>query len=83
MVNKSVIDVFPPSNEFLSPIQAQILKSLSSGAMPRREIVRIVKKPRTTVYNNLYALWKEKLVVKIKKYNGKRGRPLTYWEIKE
>lgn len=83
MANKSVTEVFPLSNEFLSPIQAQILKSLTSGAIPRREIVRIVNKPRTTVYNNLYTLWKKKLVVKIKKYNGKRGRSLVYWEIKE
>lgn len=38
---------------------------------------------RTTIFDNLIKLQKRKLVEKFSRSNGKRGRPMVYWKIKD
>jgi len=45
----------------------------------RKELVELMDAPRTTIYDNLYALIKKGLVVKFSKSGGRRGRPTVYF----
>jgi len=70
--------------EYFSPIQDKILERLEvSGSLTRRDLVRVLNTPRTTIYNNLVKLEKRKLVEKISRSTGNRGRPLIFWKIKK
>lgn len=70
--------------EYFSPIQDKILERLEvSGSLTRRDLVRVLNIPRTTIYDNLVKLEKRKLVEKISRSNGNRGRPLIFWKIKK
>lgn len=69
---------------YLTPIQNRVIKLLrKNGSMYRTEIGRELKIERTTIYDNLLKLQKRKLVEKFSRNNGKRGRPIVYWKIKE
>lgn len=72
-------------NEFLfSPIQRQILKLLDKvGPMTRRELISVLKRSRTTVYDNLTRLQFEGIIKKKSKYLGKQGRPEVYFFLVE
>ena len=37
---------------------------------------------RTTIYDNLVKLQKRKLIEKFSRTDGKRGRPLVFWKLK-
>lgn len=52
---------------------------------PRRIGHRIVEQydKRTTIYDNLVKLQKRKFIEQFSENNGKRGRPLVFWKIKE
>jgi len=65
----------------LTPIQTRIFDELHGKDLPRRELVRILKTARTTIYDNLVKLQKKKLVEKYSKNNGIRGRPLVLWTL--
>ncbi|GAG98195.1 unnamed protein product [marine sediment metagenome] len=70
--------------EYFSPIQDKILERLEvSGSLTRRDLVRVLNTPRTTIYDNLVKLEKRKLVEKISRSTGNRGRPLIFWKIKK
>lgn len=73
-----------PENDFLkfeSPVQHKILKTLEKyGPLTRRDLVKKLDTPRTTIYDNLLKLQDKKLVVKFSRNNGKRGRPLIFWK---
>jgi len=71
----------------MTPIQVRIFNELSSGrSITRKELVKTLKTPRTTIYDNLTKLQNQKLV---QKYSVKRkandrpiwGRPTIYWFI--
>ncbi len=84
MVNKISINSYPELKEFYSPIQVNLIKALKDeGPSTRRELVRELKIPRTTIYDNLVKLQKRKLIEKYSRSNGKRGRPLILWKLKE
>ncbi|MFX1405599.1 MAG: MarR family transcriptional regulator [Promethearchaeota archaeon] len=71
------------SKEFLTPIQHNLIKALkTNGAITRRELVKTLNIPRTTIYDNLLKLQKRKIIEKFTRNNGKRGRPLVFWKIK-
>lgn len=70
--------------EYFSPIQDKILERLEvSGSLTRRDLVRVLNTPRTTIYDNLVKLEKRKLVEKFSRSTGNRGRPLIFWKIKK
>ncbi|MHA1931886.1 MAG: hypothetical protein ACW96X_05055 [Promethearchaeota archaeon] len=84
MANKSEFDRFSESKNFLSPIQNNLLKTLEKeGASTRKELVKHLNTARTTIYDNLVKLQKRKLIEKFSRTDGKRGRPLVFWEIKD
>ena len=71
------------SNLYLTPIQLSLIKNLENkGPLVRRDIVKQLNFPRTTIYDNLLKLQKIKIVEKYSRNNGV-GRPLVLWQIKE
>lgn len=69
------------SLEEFTPMQVELLEALSDGIpLTRSDFVEELKKPRTTIYDNLEKLENKKLVEKFSKNNGK-GRPLTLWHL--
>ena len=70
--------------EFFTPLQNNLIKILeNNGPITRRELVNTLKIPRTTVYDNLLKLQKKKMIEKFSRNNGRRGRPLVFWRIKD
>jgi len=54
-----------------------------NGPMTRSEIVQIVKKPRTTVYDNLSSLIETQVAMKYNHPTNTRGRPLVFFKLIE
>lgn len=70
--------------EYLTPIQFNLIKTLKEvGPSTRKELVKELKTPRTTIYDNLVKLQKRKLIEKFSRNNGRRGRPLIFWKFKD
>jgi len=65
----------------LSILQCVIIDVLKRGSMTRKEMVRELKIPRTTIYDNLNVLEKIKIVKKSTKNTGQIGRPEIYWSL--
>ncbi len=83
MANKTTIENYLELKEFFSPIQFNLIKTLrDEGPLTRRDLVKELKIPRTTIYDNLVKLQKRKLIEKFSRTDGKRGRPLIFWEFK-
>jgi predicted ArsR family transcriptional regulator len=83
MANETIIEKFSESKDFLSPIQYNLLKTLDMiGPSTRKDLVKQLKTPRTTIYDNLVKLQKRKLIEKFSRIDGKRGRPLVFWKLK-
>jgi len=83
MANRTEIDEFSESKDFLSPIQHNLLKTLErTGPTTRKDLVKQLNTARTTIYDNLIKLQKRKLIEKFSRNDGKRGRPLVFWKIK-
>jgi len=84
MVNKGINDNEFNSKEYLTPIQSNLINKLqNSGPITRKDLVKILNSPRTTIYDNLLKLQKRKLIEKFTRNNGMRGRPLVFWKFKE
>lgn len=84
MANKISLDNYPESKEFYSPIQVNLIKALKDvGPLTRRDLARELNIPRTTIYDNLIKLQKRKLLEKYSRSDGKRGRPLIFWKLKD
>lgn len=84
MVEKLIQEKNLTTKEFLTPLQNNLVKSLQrTGPTTRRDLVRLLNTPRTTIYDNLLKLHKRKIIEKITRNNGKRGRPLVFWKMKE
>ena len=83
MANNTVIEQFSNSKEYISPIQHNLMKTLEkSGPLTRKELVNELKTARTTIYDNLIKLQKQKMIEKFTRNDGKRGRPLVFWKLK-
>ena len=83
MVSKIDFDERVNSNYNLTPIQNNLIKTLNEvGPLTRRELVKKLNTPRTTIYDNLLKLQKRKVIEKFTRNNGKRGRPLVVWKLK-
>ena len=84
MADKIVIENYAEPKEYLSPIQSNLIKTLKNvGPLTRRELVKQLETPRTTIYDNLVKLQKRKLIEKFTRTDGKRGRPLVFWKFKD
>ena len=84
MANRIVIKDDINSKEYLTPIQYNLIKNLQNiGPSTRRDLVKVLNSPRTTIYDNLLKLQKRKLIEKFTRNNGMRGRPLVFWRLKE
>ncbi|MHA1283479.1 MAG: hypothetical protein ACTSVV_16530 [Promethearchaeota archaeon] len=82
MANKVIFNEFYDINKMLTPLQQNLIKILeSSGPLTRKELVQILKTPRTTIYDNLLKLQKRKIVEKFSRNEGKRGRPKVFWKV--
>ncbi|MFX0072570.1 MAG: hypothetical protein ACFFAO_15905 [Candidatus Hermodarchaeota archaeon] len=84
MANDIIFKEYFETKEIVTPIQNSLIKSLQTkGPSTRRELVNHLNTPRTTIYDNLLKLQKRKIVEKFTRNNGRRGRPLVFWKIKE
>ncbi|MFX1321232.1 MAG: hypothetical protein ACFFAQ_06255 [Promethearchaeota archaeon] len=84
MANESFIKEMLNSKEYLSPIQYNLIKTLAkTGPLTRRDLVNQLRTPRTTIYDNLIQLQKRRMVDKFTRNDGRRGRPLVLWKIKD
>jgi len=84
MANKIVIKDEINTREYLTPIQYNLIRKLqNNGPSTRRDLVKVLNSPRTTIYDNLLKLQKIKLIEKFTRNNGMRGRPLVFWKLKE
>ncbi|MFX1280892.1 MAG: MarR family transcriptional regulator [Promethearchaeota archaeon] len=83
MAERIAFEKFTESKDFLSPIQYNLLKTLDNiGPSTRKDLVKHLNTPRTTIYDNLVKLQKRRLIEKFSRTDGKRGRPLVFWKIK-
>ena len=83
MANNIVIENFFNSETIISPTQNNLIKILQvNGPMTRKDLVNQLRVPRTTIYDNLVKLQKQKVIEKFTRNNGRRGRPLVFWKIK-
>ena len=84
MVNTVINNSEYNSKEYLTPIQSNLINKLRNfGPTTRKDLVKILNSPRTTIYDNLLKLQKRKLIEKFTRNNGMRGRPLVFWKVKE
>ncbi len=83
MSNKTLIGEYSDQNNHLSPIQYNLIRTLENiGPLTRKDLVKQLKTPRTTIYDNLIKLQKIKLIEKFSRNDGQRGRPLVFWKKK-
>jgi predicted transcriptional regulator len=65
-----------------SPLQKELVKVLEdNGPMTRKDLVKNVDKPRTTVYDNLMGLIQSNIVKKYSRPTNARGRPLVFFKL--
>ena len=84
MANRIVIKDEINFKEYLTPIQYNLIRKLqNNGPLTRRDLVKVLNSPRTTIYDNLLKLQKRKLIEKFTRNNGMRGRPLVFWRLKD
>jgi len=82
MANKTINQKSIPK-EFYSHTQYNLLKILEeTGPSTRKELVETLSTPRTTIYDNLVALQKRKLIERFSRKEGRRGRPQVLWKLK-
>jgi len=71
------------NGDYPSDIHMRLIELLKSGPKTRDQLVHLMHKPRTTIYDNLMRLMAENFVRKCSKSNNCRGRPLIYFKLKE
>lgn len=62
-------------------LRLQIIRQLKNKPRTRTELVKILNKPRTTIYDNLEALLNSKIIKKERILKETRGRPEILWSI--
>lgn len=67
---------------YLSPLQVELLELLEdNGPMTRDVLVKITKRARTTVFDNLKVLISNKLVKRFTRPTDTRGRPVVFFKL--
>ena len=83
MANNISLEEKLTSNEFFTPLQNNLVRILEkNGPLTRKQLVKQLGTPRTTIYDNLLKLQKRRILEKYTRSNGKRGRPLVFWKVK-
>ncbi|MHA1871277.1 MAG: helix-turn-helix domain-containing protein [Promethearchaeota archaeon] len=78
------INVFNEKSEKLKPLHIQLINILKThGPLSRPELVKILNKPRTTIYDNLNQLMQKDLIKKFNRQLNSRGRPIVFFKLKE
>jgi len=84
MGNKTSLENYLEPRGYLSPIQFNLIKTLKDvGPLTRRDLVKQLETPRTTIYDNLIKLQKKKLIEKFSRNDGNRGRPRVFWKFRD
>ena len=84
MEKSEILEKYFSPYGYLTPIQFNLIKVLKEvGPLTRKVLVKELKTPRTTIYDNLVKLQKRKLIEKFSRNNGERGRPLVFWKFKD
>ncbi|WP_457556589.1 hypothetical protein [Candidatus Harpocratesius sp.] len=88
MIKKSVLMMVDLSKfedgMIFSPLQKELIEVLEkNGPMTRAELVKRVRSPRTTVYDNLMRLNNYNLIKKFSRPTNSRGRPLVFFKLTE
>lgn len=86
-----IVKQYSMNSNSLTKIQQEILNVLeehSEGLIrgqrcEKNSLMGILNVPRTTLYDNLLKLLKRNHVEKIKISDGKKGRPISLWKLKE
>jgi len=82
MADDSLNKNFFDAKELITSTQQNLIKMLTKeGPLTRRQLVLQLNTPRTTIYDNLIKLQKRKVIEKLSRNNGSRGRPLVYWKL--
>lgn len=69
---------------YLSPIQKALVTQLQKkGPMTRAEMVKVLSKARTVIYDNLIRLMDHKLVKRYSRPTNSRGRPQVLFKVIE
>jgi predicted ArsR family transcriptional regulator len=70
--------------EIFSPIQKDLVMILQKkGPLTRAEIVREIKAPRTTIYDNLMGLMAHNIIKKYSRPTNSKGRPPVFFKLQE
>lgn len=65
------------------PLQIRLIIELhKNGPLSRRDLTKTLNKARTTIFDNLVRLERLNLMSRYSINNGKRGRPIVYWKLK-
>ena len=68
----------------LNPLQNNLIKTLEkNGPLTRDQMVQILNKARTTIYDNLAVLINRNMVKKFSRQVNARGRPVVFFKLKE
>jgi len=82
MADDSLNKNFFDAKGLVTSTQQNLIKMLTKeGPLTRRQLVLQLNTPRTTIYDNLIKLQKRKVIEKLSRNNGSRGRPLVYWKL--
>lgn len=84
-VKKKMVDLSKFEDGMIfSPLQKELLEILEkNGPMTRAELVKNLKSPRTTIYDNLMRLNNYNLIKKFSRPTNSRGRPLVFFKVVE
>ncbi len=70
--------------EILNPLQENLVDILKkNGPLTRSQMVDMLSKPRTTIYDNLSGLINREMVKKFSRQVNTRGRPVVFFKIQE
>ena len=70
--------------ELLNPLQEDLVDILKkNGPLTRSQMVDMLSKPRTTIYDNLSGLINRDMVKKFSRQVNTRGRPVVFFKLDE
>lgn len=70
--------------EILNPLQEDLVDILKkNGPLTRSQMVDMLSKPRTTIYDNLSGLINREMVKKFSRQVNTRGRPVVFFKLQE
>jgi predicted ArsR family transcriptional regulator len=70
--------------ENLNPLQEDLVEALKkNGPLTRGQMVEMLDRPRTTIYDNLSGLINRDMVKKFSRQVNTRGRPVVFFKLKE